>query len=260
MKDLVLGIDIGSQGTCAQLLDASGELLAVAYEGYDVRYPRPGWAEQDPRAWLAALGRTVAEATAGVDRSRIAALSFGAQLDGLVCVDGAGEPLRDAIIWMDRRGDEVCGALAERVDPDAAVRDRAGCNLDGGHVGAKIAWIREHEPGPVPPHGAVPPARLVRGAARVRRATASTPRTPPARCWSTSARRDWDDGICAAFGIDPAALAPVVPPHGVLEHDRAVAARGDRACPPRRWSCAAAATRWQPRSAPASSTRAPSAT
>ena len=73
-RDLVVGIDVGSQGTCAQLVRAAdGELLATAYEGYDVRYPRPGWAEQDPGAWLAAIGRTVREATGGVDAQRVAA-------------------------------------------------------------------------------------------------------------------------------------------------------------------------------------------
>ena len=214
MKDLVLGIDIGSQGTCAQLLDVTGELQAVAYEGYDVHYPRPGWAEQDPRAWLAALGRTVAEATAGVDRSRIAALSFGAQLDGLVCVDDAGQPLRDAIIWMDRRGDEVCNEIAERVDPHDLYAS-TGCNLDGGHVGAKIAWIRAREPELfrrtarfLLPGSFV--ALHASGAYGVDASNASSSMLVDVR------RRDWDEATCAAFGIDPATLAPVVPPHGVL--------------------------------------------
>jgi len=214
VKDLVLGIDIGSQGTCAQLIDAGGEMLAVAYEGYDVYYPRPGWAEQDPRGWLAALGRTVAEATAGVDRSRIAALSFGAQLDGLVCVDEAGEPLRDAIIWMDRRGDEVCADIAERIDPDHLYAT-TGCNLDGGHVGAKIAWIREREPDLfrrtarfLLPGSFV--ALHASGAYGVDASNASSSMLVDVR------RRDWDTDVCAAFGIDPATLAPVVPPHGVL--------------------------------------------
>ena len=214
MSDLVLGIDVGSQGTCAQLIDVQGELLAVAYEGYDVLYPRPGWAEQDPRAWLAALSRTIAEATAGVDRSRIVALSFGAQLDGLVCVDEAGEPLRDAIIWMDRRGDEVCGQIADRVDPDHLYAT-SGCNLDGGHVGAKIAWIREREPELFKrtarfllPGSFV--ALAASGAYGVDASNASSSMLVDVRS------RSWDEGLCEGFGIDPARLAPVVPPHGVL--------------------------------------------
>ena len=72
-SDLVLGIDIGSRGRARRLLDATANCRRSRLRGLRrLATPRPGWAEQDPRAWLAALGRTVAEATAGVDRSRIA--------------------------------------------------------------------------------------------------------------------------------------------------------------------------------------------
>ncbi len=214
MRDLVLGIDVGSQGTCAQLIDAEGTLVAVAYEGYDVRYPRPGWAEQDPRSWLAALARTVAEATAGIDRSRIAAMSFGAQLDGLVCVDAAGEPLRDAIIWMDRRGDQVCDELRETIDV-GELYATSGCNLDGGHVGAKIAWIRRHEPDVYArtAHYLLPGSYVAHAASDV---YAVDPSNASSSMLLDARTRDWDARLCDAFGVDGDRLARVVAPHAVL--------------------------------------------
>jgi len=56
----LIGCDVGSQGTNAALYTADGALAASAYEGYDVAFPQPGWAEQDPRAWTAALHATIA--------------------------------------------------------------------------------------------------------------------------------------------------------------------------------------------------------
>ena len=70
-------------------------------------------------------------------------LSFGSQLDGLVAADADGEPLGPALIWMDRRAAAQCDAAAERIDPER-LRELTGCNLDPGHVAAKIAWLEEH--------------------------------------------------------------------------------------------------------------------
>src|SRR4029077_21183481 len=65
---LVVGVDVGSQGTCAQALEPDGTLVATAYAAHDLSYPQGGWAEQDPGEWTRALVATlssVREATAG---------------------------------------------------------------------------------------------------------------------------------------------------------------------------------------------------
>ena len=53
--DLVCGIDVGSQGSCLAVFDLGGERLATSYQPHTLSYPRPGWAEQDPRDWRAAV-------------------------------------------------------------------------------------------------------------------------------------------------------------------------------------------------------------
>ena len=174
-----------------------------------------------PARGSARSSRTVAEATAGVDRSRIAALSFGAQLDGLVCVDEDGEPLRDAIIWMDRRGDEVCGDVAERVDAEQLYerhrlqpRRRPRGREDRLDPRARAGGVRAAR------RGSCCPARSWRCAPPV--CTASTRRTPPARCWST----------CAPATGTPAPARP-----------SASTPRGSRRCVPRRTACSAPSRR-----------------
>jgi len=143
----VIGCDVGSQGTNAALYGADGTLVASAYEGYDLSFPRPGWAEQDPDVWTRALvhtiGRLVQEAPGG--RGAIKGLSFGSQLDGMVVCDAAGRPLRPAMIWMDRRAEAQAAALAERLSPQEFYRF-VGANLDSSHAVFKALWVRDEEP------------------------------------------------------------------------------------------------------------------
>ena len=143
----MLGCDVGSQGTNVALYTAGGDLVASADEPYDVSFPAPGWAEQDASLWLTALERAVARVVAEprVEPSAIKGISFGSQLDGVVAIDAAGQPLRPALIWMDRRAEVQAAALAGRVDPRDFYR-MSGANLDSSHGVFKILWIRDREP------------------------------------------------------------------------------------------------------------------
>jgi xylulokinase len=143
----VIGCDVGSQGTNAALYDADGTLVDSAYEAYDLSFPNPGWAEQDPDLWTAAVeracGRLVAVCPGGAPAIR--ALSFGSQLDGMVVCDAAWRPLRPAMIWMDRRAEAQSAALAERISP-REFYDEVGANLDSSHAVFKALWVRDEEP------------------------------------------------------------------------------------------------------------------
>ncbi|HEX6131533.1 MAG TPA: FGGY family carbohydrate kinase [Actinomycetota bacterium] len=143
----VIGLDVGSQGTNGALYDADGTLVASAYETYPLSFPSPGWAEQDPDDWNAAVERAclrlVAECPDGAGAIR--GISFGSQLDGMVVVDRAGKPLYPAMIWMDRRAEAQAAALAERISP-AAFYAAVGANLDSSHAVFKALWVRDERP------------------------------------------------------------------------------------------------------------------
>jgi xylulokinase len=214
MGDLVIGVDVGSQGTCAQLIDRSGTLLGASYVAHELSYPRPGWAEQDPRQWKAALAEALRQVTSEIDAGRVAAIAFASQLDGLVAVDGACEPVRPAMIWMDRRADVECADAAERIDP-ARLREISGCNLDASHVAAKIAWLCKHE---AEAHRAcetylVPGSYVAFHASGV---MAIDPSNASSTMLLDVRSRSWSDEACAAFDVDPALLPPIAAPHGVL--------------------------------------------
>jgi xylulokinase len=143
----VIGCDVGSQGTNAALYAADGTLVASAYEAYDVAFPHPTWAEQDPEAWTAALHATIARLVKQVPEGpgAVKGLSFGSQLDGMVVCDRNGRALRPAMIWMDRRAEAQAAALATRI-PRADFYRHVGANLDSSHAVFKALWVRDHEP------------------------------------------------------------------------------------------------------------------
>ncbi len=142
-----IGCDIGSQSLKGLLLDPDGRVAAEASAAYDVEYPKPGWAQQDPHAWRRALadviGRLIGKAAIGP--ASVGALGFASQVDGLVAVDQDAEPLHPAIIWLDRRGTDQTRRLRESITDDE-VRRITGLNTDASHVAPKILWIRELHP------------------------------------------------------------------------------------------------------------------
>ncbi len=143
----VIGCDVGSQGTNTALYSADGRLVASAYQAYEVSFPHPGWAEQDPRDWTAALHSTIARVLREVPegRSAVKGVSFGSQLDGMVVCDAKGEALRPAMIWMDRRAEAQASALAGRMPRNEFYR-HVGANLDSSHAVFKALWVRDQEP------------------------------------------------------------------------------------------------------------------
>ena len=144
--ELVVGVDVGSQGTCAQAIAADGTHVFTSYVPHSLSFPQPGWAEQDPAEWLGAVARALDEVRRSVDGRPLRAVSFGSQLDGLVATTAGGSATGAALIWMDRRATAECKQAADELDP-ARLRELTGCNLDPGHVAAKISWLRRHRSG-----------------------------------------------------------------------------------------------------------------
>ena len=150
---LLLGYDIGTSSIKASVVDAvTGATVASAqYPDTEapIISPRPGWAEQDPRQWwdslVAATQRVGEQLTASsASLADVAAIGISYQMHGLVCVDKAGEPLRNAIIWCDGRavpyGEEAFSAIgAERCLSHLL-------NSPGNFTASKLAWVKENEP------------------------------------------------------------------------------------------------------------------
>ena len=150
----VLGIDVGTQSLKAVVFGADMRLLGAGSVPYQPNFPQAGWAEQDPRLWLDALGPAIGRALADalgpaigralaearVAAGDISALAVCGQLDGCVPVDAGGRSMGPAVIWMDRRAE----GLLRDIDPEP-IHQRCGLVLDATHMGGKIAWLQREE-------------------------------------------------------------------------------------------------------------------
>jgi xylulokinase len=147
VDQLLLGIDVGTTGTKAALFTPDGRLRALGQAEYRIHHPRPGWAEQDPEDWWQAVCVAVRQALAGVPGSAegVAGVAVSSQAPTMLPLNRAGEPVRPALIWMDRRADAEAVQLGEQVGQSRLVAI-TGNRADPYYVAPKLLWFRTHEP------------------------------------------------------------------------------------------------------------------
>jgi xylulokinase len=212
----LLGIDVGTTGLKAVLAHANGTMLAQASQEYPTHYPQPNWAEQDPEQWWRACCEVVPRvlAMAGVSGRDIAAIGASGQGVGVVPVDSDGAVLRPAIIWMDRRSDEQCRALRERVGEEEITRVN-GARIDSFYLAPKWLWVKEHEPAVYRQTAAVLQAN---GYITLR--LTATPcmdlSSGPLTLFFDSVRLGYSEDLAGRMGIDLEKMPPLAQGHEVI--------------------------------------------
>jgi xylulokinase len=145
-KRCVLGIDIGTSSCKVCAVDAEGRLLRVEAAPYPILSPRPGWSEQDARAWLPAMENALAalvDTLPGL-RTDVRALSFSSAAHIAVLLDADDEPVRNAILWNDQRAGAESTRLADELG-DLILADT--CNqASPTWTLPQLLWVQRHEP------------------------------------------------------------------------------------------------------------------
>ncbi len=139
---MFLGIDIGTSGVKAVVLDQHGSVVGQGTAALTVQRPHPLWSEQDPDAWWKATIAAVRAIDPSVRRS-VRGVGLAGQMHGATLLDADDRPLRPAILWNDGRCFAECEAL-ERAVPD--LRTISGNIAMPGFTAPKLLWVREHEP------------------------------------------------------------------------------------------------------------------
>jgi xylulokinase len=147
MKDLLLGIDIGTTSAKAALFSDDGVLLSAQQAEYPLHHVQAGWVEQEPDDWWRAASQAIRMALSDVPHAadRMAGIAVSAQAPTLLPLDASLHPLRRALIWMDRRAGNEADFLASTFGYDSIVRD-TGNRPDAFYVAPRLLWFRRHEP------------------------------------------------------------------------------------------------------------------
>src|SRR5579871_1975153 len=117
-SQMFLGIDVGTGGTRAVIIDVSGKVIGTA-TGEHIAFasPQTGWAEQDPADWWKASQFAVQNAirAAKISSDQIACVGLTGQMHGAVLLDSQGAVIRPSIIWCDQRTDDQCRELTDKI-------------------------------------------------------------------------------------------------------------------------------------------------
>src|SRR3984957_2995451 len=143
-----LGIDVGTGGTRALVINSGGEVIASASAQHEnCASPKPGWAEQNPHDWWQACGIAVRNAlqTGNLRAEDIACVGFSGQMHGAVLLDSSDEVVRPAIIWCDQRSQAQADELAAMFGREVLIRLTCNPPLTNFTL-TKLLWVRETEP------------------------------------------------------------------------------------------------------------------
>lgn len=143
----LIGIDVGTSGVKALLVDETGGVRARAAVEYEMDTPHPGWAEQRPEHWwqasVQALRRLLNHA--GVHPREVKGIGLTGQMHSSVFLDQNAEVIRPALLWCDQRTQAECEEITQTVGFDRLVALTANRALTG-FTAPKILWLRRHEP------------------------------------------------------------------------------------------------------------------
>ena len=143
-----LGIDVGTGGTRALVIDGAGRIVASATADHEpFASPQIGWAEQHPEDWWRACCAAVREVLTGgtVRGDDIACVGFSGQMHGAVMLDQADNVVRPALIWCDVRTEKQCIDLTRAIGPEKLIQLTCNPALANFTL-TKFLWVRENEP------------------------------------------------------------------------------------------------------------------
>jgi xylulokinase len=141
---MYLGLDLGTSGVKAMLIDGNQKIIGSAHGDLDVSRPHPGWSEQDPAHWIRASEEAIAGLKAAHPKELAAVRGIGlsGQMHGATLLDADDKVLRPCILWNDTRSYHEAAAL----DSDPRFRALTGNIVFPGFTAPKLAWVAKNEP------------------------------------------------------------------------------------------------------------------
>ena len=137
----VIGLDIGTTGTKALLVDSeTGTVAGKGYRGYELT-AKGACVEQDANDWVTASIQSIREAISGNERRTVSAISVSSQGASMAMVGQDGTPLGNAITWMDSRATAEAAELEARLGNDY-IYHMCGWRMFPSLDAAKILYLK----------------------------------------------------------------------------------------------------------------------
>lgn len=140
-----IGIDLGTSAVKLLLMSGNGHIENIVSKDYPLYFPHPGWSEQNPEDWWTAVLAGLKELTEGFPADKVAGISFGGQMHGLVILDEQDNVIRPAILWNDGRTGKETDYLNQVIGKEKLSQYTANIAF-AGFTAPKILWVKENEP------------------------------------------------------------------------------------------------------------------
>ena len=140
-----IGVDLGTSAVKLLLMSGDGKIVNIESREYPLTFPHPGWSEQKPEDWWAAVTDGIPALIKDVDPSEVAGISFGGQMHGLVVLDENDNVIRPAILWNDGRTGKETDYLNNEIGMDKLSKYTANIAF-AGFTAPKLLWMKANEP------------------------------------------------------------------------------------------------------------------
>ncbi|MEP0212929.1 MAG: glycerol kinase GlpK, partial [Cellulophaga sp.] len=148
-KKYVIAFDQGTTSTRTIIFDQKGGIKAISQKELTQHYPQSGWVEHDPveiyKDQLSTFYKVIEES--GISPEEIASIGITNQRETTVVWDrNTGEPIYNAIVWLDKRTTPICEDLKHK-GYTSYVREHTGLVIDSYFSATKVKWILDNVEG-----------------------------------------------------------------------------------------------------------------
>ena len=216
---MYIGLDLGTSGLKAILIDDSQAILAEAVAPLEVNRPFDGWSEQAPASWLDAADLVMRALGSKADLSAVRGIGLSGHMHGATLLDASDQVLRPCILWNDTRSAVEAAAL----DALPMFRALTGNIVFPGFTAPKLEWVSKHEP---KVFAKVAKVLLPKDYLRLWLTGEHVAEMSDAAgtSWLDTGKRDWSDDLLAATGMTRAQMPRLVEGSAVSGHVRDVLA------------------------------------
>lgn len=216
MKQYLLGIDIGTSACKIAVFEEDGSVVATGNGDYQVYYPKPGWAEQNPDEWWAAVCKAVRGTLekGNIKPEEIAGIGIDGQSWSAIPMDKDGNVLANNPIWTDTRAADICEEVGAKIGEEN-IFEVCGNPFKPSYTTPKILWYKSKMPEVYKNTYKILQSNSYIAYRLTGEFTQDMSQGYGLHCFDMR-KGVWDMDMCKELGVDPAMLPDIYPCHQVV--------------------------------------------